>query len=430
MLENFRLARVNLRRYRNDAKELDRRLQKPTPAWMIEQIRSNLSPYIAHGITRDMLDQFVATPDPERTVICLSLIGGRPFLSDYHHPSGKGSATNHIRHILNALLRLRFLTQVPDVEFLFYVGAPRPPWGDGMLPGQAARFLGGTSEPQSPVFCYGYTAEKPEHPIAFPDYASAVPDSCLKHSSYHWDAIFARVDAQSAAVPWANKWSKLFWRGATTDGDYESSDWRSFPRAKLVAISQNNPDLVDAGFVWLTARCCVENADCEHRKEVNALSRADESEQVRYKYLIALDGNCYTYPGLAWRLLSNSVVLWQETPWRGWFFRGLKPFEHYVPVKRDLSDLIDRLDWLRKNDNEARRIAEGGRHFAKAYLVRAGSDHYITMLLREYAKLQRFNGQKIRRPQFSWATHKTRCRAHFGFLRRELFAKSPSADLD
>ena len=34
------------------------------------------------------------------------------------------------------------------------------------------------------------------------------------------------------------------------------------------------------------------------------------------------------------------------------------PWEHYIPVADDLSDLVARIEWLRADDDRARRLAE------------------------------------------------------------------------
>ena len=44
------------------------------------------------------------------------------------------------------------------------------------------------------------------------------------------------------------------------------------------------------------------------------------------------------------------------------------PYVHYVPVKNDQSDLIEKIDWLKANDEKAREIAENGKElFEKLY---------------------------------------------------------------
>jgi len=36
----------------------------------------------------------------------------------------------------------------------------------------------------------------------------------------------------------------------------------------------------------------------------------------------------------------------------------LKPDKHYIPVKQDLSDLLEKIDWARKNDAVVQQIAK------------------------------------------------------------------------
>jgi hypothetical protein len=42
----------------------------------------------------------------------------------------------------------------------------------------------------------------------------------------------------------------------------------------------------------------------------------------------------------------------------------MKPYEHYVPIAYDLSDLVAKVEWLQKNDAEAKRIAANGKKLA------------------------------------------------------------------
>ena len=35
----------------------------------------------------------------------------------------------------------------------------------------------------------------------------------------------------------------------------------------------------------------------------------------------------------------------------------LIPFEHFIPVKQDLSDLIEMTQWLKSHDKESQKIA-------------------------------------------------------------------------
>jgi predicted DNA-binding protein YlxM (UPF0122 family) len=48
----------------------------------------------------------------------------------------------------------------------------------------------------------------------------------------------------------------------------------------------------------------------------------------------------------------------------------LKDWEHYIPVKRDLSDVIEKTTWCLENYENALIIAENAFQFSKMYLTR------------------------------------------------------------
>eukprot|EP00439_Symbiodinium_sp_Y106_P086387 s275_g32.t3 len=105
-----------------------------------------------------------------------------------------------------------------------------------------------------------------------------------------------------------------------------------------------------------------------------------------YKYQIALEGNSAT-DRLAWQLFMGSVVLIPDQPWQVMGpLRMLQPWVHFVPLSYDLSDLVDRLQWLISHDPEAKAIAQNGVAFAHRHLTCDDYIHYIDRLLRAYAK--------------------------------------------
>ena len=113
-----------------------------------------------------------------------------------------------------------------------------------------------------------------------------------------------------------------------------------------------------------------------------------KKEQINYKMLINIDGRTCTFPGLLWRLLSNSVTLKQETEDIQWFYPALKPWVHYIPLKRDMSDLVEKVKWVLANDGKAKKIAEQSTKFVKENLMMEDIDTYMVTLLNEYSKLR------------------------------------------
>lgn len=88
----------------------------------------------------------------------------------------------------------------------------------------------------------------------------------------------------------------------------------------------------------------------------------------QYKYQVNVDGTVAAYR-LPYLLAGGGMVLKQESPFFEHFYNLLRPWEHYVPVSRDLSNLKDRVIWARDHDEEARKIAENAKKFANENLL-------------------------------------------------------------
>jgi len=111
-------------------------------------------------------------------------------------------------------------------------------------------------------------------------------------------------------------------------------------------------------------------------------------EQLAYRYQIALDGIHATNPGYAWRLLSGCLVFKQSSPYVQWFYEGLEPYVHFIPVERDLSDLLDKVRYAIANDLEAKQIGANSREFAEKHLSLHHFFEHALYVLEEYARIQ------------------------------------------
>ena len=74
----------------------------------------------------------------------------------------------------------------------------------------------------------------------------------------------------------------------------------------------------------------------------------------------------------------------------GYFARygDLQPWVHYVPIKPDLSDLLDTIRYLRANDDMAREIGQRGRAFALANFSTEALDCYVADFVHRLAAVQ------------------------------------------
>jgi len=72
----------------------------------------------------------------------------------------------------------------------------------------------------------------------------------------------------------------------------------------------------------------------------------------KYKYQVSVDGTVAAYR-LPYLLAGDSVVLKQNSSYYEFFYKRLRPYEHYIPLSADLSDLLDRIQWAKDHDAQA-----------------------------------------------------------------------------
>jgi hypothetical protein len=64
-------------------------------------------------------------------------------------------------------------------------------------------------------------------------------------------------------------------------------------------------------------------------------------------------------------MFANSVAMLVESSYEPLYQQSFIPWYHFVPVKKDLSDLLSSIEWLRQNDEEAQKIARNGNSLYK-----------------------------------------------------------------
>lgn len=203
---------------------------------------------------------------------------------------------------------------------------------------------------------------------------------------------FARdVENASKKTAWENKIPKYFWRGKANDADNynDRNMWTRWRRGKFCHLSKQHAELMDVAFSG--HHCHSLSSDLiEEFYRFFPRKGCTWEEYMEYKYLPELDGYVAGTPGYAWKLLSNCAVFKHDSPYRIWFSGQTLPWVHYIPFKEDLSDIFEKLQWAKEHDEEAKRIAENGRQFAKENIMPEHLYLYCYKVLKKYASLQRF----------------------------------------
>ncbi|HSX38260.1 MAG TPA: glycosyl transferase family 90 [Chlamydiales bacterium] len=251
---------------------------------------------------------------------------------------------------------------VPDVDFIY----------------DYSEIVSNTFCPKIPIF--GLAKIKGEKGVILFD------ENITRH--FNWDSLVKETIEASIKNPWNTKINTLFWRGSASDGWYGIENWKNPPRGKLVYLSQLYPDLIDAGFFRINpwhSNTLEQTWQATGKKEPMPYDYI-----LHFKYGIDLDGSTCSIPATMWKLFMNSVIFKHDSDLVMYFHEQLKPYVHYIPVKRDLSDLFEQLAWAEEHDEEARKIAENAQQFALTNLTTESRRLYFYKVLVKYATLQKF----------------------------------------
>lgn len=110
------------------------------------------------------------------------------------------------------------------------------------------------------------------------------------------------------------------------------------------------------------------------------------AEQFSYRFLISMDGNGATCQRLAVALKSNCIVAKYESSSQLYYFPGLIPWYHYVPIGSH-QDVLVAMELERANPALFAAIAQNGKSFADEYLSRSAIIDYLDILFRSYLNL-------------------------------------------
>lgn len=89
-------------------------------------------------------------------------------------------------------------------------------------------------------------------------------------------------------------------------------------------------------------------------------------EMAKYKYHIDIGGGGgTTWTGTTDKLAMPGLLFHHITPTKDYIHDHLIPWVHYVPVKSDLSDLREKLEWAETNPFDAKKIADSATQFMR-----------------------------------------------------------------
>ncbi|XP_003427163.1 protein O-glucosyltransferase 2 [Nasonia vitripennis] len=197
----------------------------------------------------------------------------------------------------------------------------------------------------------------------------------------------------STTDPWNKKIEKMFWRGRDARRE----------RLDLIDIARKHPELFNASITnFFFFRDEIEKYGPE-QKHVSFF------EFFKYKYQLNIDGvvAAYRFPYL---LVGDSVVFKQDSKYYEFFYKDLEAGKHFIPIKSDLSDLVQKLEWARENDDQVYKISKEARQYARDNLMPQDVFCYHVNLINEWSKRIKSQVQVLpKMEQVSQPEHECEC---------------------
>jgi len=109
-------------------------------------------------------------------------------------------------------------------------------------------------------------------------------------------------------------------------------------------------------------------------------------EHLDYKFIMALEGNDVA-SNLKWVMSSNSLAVMPKPIYETWFMEGrLIPNYHYVEIKPDFSDLIERMNYYIAHPYEAQKIINNANEYVKQFQNKKREKLISLLVLDKYFK--------------------------------------------
>lgn len=220
-----------------------------------------------------------------------------------------------------------------------------------------------------------------EYAFPFPNYRT-IRDS-LAHPS-DWDAFF---EQQWSIHLWDEKVPKLLWRGGLTGALFNFTSARS--RLGMFALKHKDHPLLDVGIHQIPPRhyhpTTKRTIPSDLAKRILMKPAIPAVNFSDYRAILDTDGNSWS-SRFGRLLCRNSVVLKVEPHFVDYFYRYLQPWVHYVPVRYDLSDLLDKVEWVLhpSNDNTTRSIVAEANAWCREHMTLDAVMHDMLDVLETY----------------------------------------------
>jgi hypothetical protein len=236
------------------------------------------------------------------------------------------------------------------------------------------------------VFLLSRTEERVTHAAAFIGDGKEVPDGSLAFSSnnerarlipdpefFNSNGYQKLREKLGSQRPWRDRSDRIIWRGSISGkgrlpidgGDMTAPD--ILPRVRLCALLASRPD-TDAK-IHQAARSAAWGDHSARLVQAGLVAeRVPEDVWLEQKFALDIDGETNAWSNLFTRLLLGCCVIKIDSQhgYRQWYYDRLTPWRTHVPVRSDLSDLHEKIEWCRAHPADCAVIAKNGQDLASS----------------------------------------------------------------
>lgn len=187
----------------------------------------------------------------------------------------------------------------------------------------------------------------------------------------HWN--FDETSILKNDIPFKDKMDKVVWRGATTGSKNNKAN-----RFTLVKKYFNKFSNINVGFTKI----------CQNKDEYNIYIKEDmkKKDLLNYKFIIMVEGNDKA-SGLNWVLISNSVVMMAKPTVCSWLMEDkLIPNKHYILLKDDFSDILEKLEWALSNLDKCEEIIKNAKIYMRQFMNEENENFIQNEVIKKYIK--------------------------------------------
>jgi hypothetical protein len=183
-----------------------------------------------------------------------------------------------------------------------------------------------------------------------------IPDPAYTES-FGYQEELNRQEKFEDSLPFSSRINTIFWRGAASGVNFHDiPGWRNSSRGKIVLGSKalGKPDIFDGRFTKVEGWSKLVTDDILSEDIVSPPIHFYDF--LRYRYLVDADGISCAWISLFKKLASRSVVVKMESTTQQWYYDRLKPWQHYVPLNVNMTDVEHLWHWLDERPDECERI--------------------------------------------------------------------------